>query len=1165
MSVLAVNDPAKNSFNIEFISHSLEDYFSSESCELISLEISRMYSTGKSESASRLNLKLISGTSLEVIVRINQIRIYEERVIVFKINQLQTDYDTDKINSLEIQPSDYDALKIPLEIRNVFEKLSSHYPLTFIGKESVRRKIDELKEFFWMQDYEGKILMVNKSFADSFGLKPHQMEGKSFSEFIPGFLENLFSSVDRFLKESSSTLILSGSVLRSFPTLNGSDIILIPVMDLNKNVVALTGYSRKKETKKEVKFPDIFDKNVYTILNKLPYPVALLDSSGYFKHTNKEFCNFFARKFNDLSILQYHEVLTLPLAETISQFINSNSDGIIIEVNQYLEVVPGFGDFKVFIDKIIDLSGQYSGILLNFVKTEFIDDLQQLIKSKGRMFDVLIKKNPEPIFIYDKENLKFLEVNDTALRLYGYTRDEFIQMDLTDLYSPEDIQTLLDTSSSSTPEGVFGPPLRHRRKDGSSILVRLSKIGFMFNDKDAEFNIIRDVSENLVLQQKTHHFQLAFENSSDLIFVTDPTGIITSVNESAIKNLNLSQEEILDTSLATYGFDEDRVVINNTIFLSELKNELSLDVLLKNSEGLPIDIKLSIYPEFDVNGEVEAYTIIGKIKSKESGVSEEQVREVIKEVVVEKGQSNLPADRLQLDPNFLHGIFHEILTPMNVILGFTQELAESIGQPSAEQNEAVDIINQNRTALLGTMNSIIEYTDSYLKNTQIEVEEISVTNLIEHLDNSIREITGKKEIDFAYGKISSSLKFSSDRKKFEVLMHNLIKLVSRTSDINKIYFSAQPYGEDDFVISFSDKYGSISENLLSVFDTLFLHSVDPKELGVSKLTTQIARTLLALLAGEYISFTDSHGRRENGFRFPLNYEEQVYKTPAEEETLEEEIITEESGATEISEEIHEEEFITDEPTSIEIEEEPVQNKVEEIPEPEKFIPDETIPTAEEFEIEMQETQPPVIDQNEKDEFFPENNSIIEGDTFEEIIPEEPIQEPEQILPEEKFDELQDKISEEEFYQSEPVEEQISIGDDQDSQFEKAEKLDLSGLTCLYIEDQVDSQILFKVQMKGLKEIKFCASFEEALPVLESRHFDFIVMDINLQGEYNGLDALKIVHRMPGLELVPIIAVTAYVLPGDREKFIATGFNDFISKPIFREKLVESLQKIFVHK
>jgi len=72
------------------------------------------------------------------------------------------------------------------------------------------------------------------------------------------------------------------------------------------------------------------------------------------------------------------------------------------------------------------------------------------------------------------------------------------------------------------------------------------------------------------------------------------------------------------------------------------------------------------------------------------------------------------------------------------------------------------------------------------------------------------------------------------------------------------------------------------------------------------------------------------------------------------------------------------------------------------------------------------------------------------------------------------------------------------------------------------------------------------------------------MDINLQGEYNGLDALKIIHQVPQFQKIPVIAVTAYVLPGDKEKFISTGFTDFISKPIFREKLVESLKKIFVN-
>jgi CheY-like chemotaxis protein len=123
---------------------------------------------------------------------------------------------------------------------------------------------------------------------------------------------------------------------------------------------------------------------------------------------------------------------------------------------------------------------------------------------------------------------------------------------------------------------------------------------------------------------------------------------------------------------------------------------------------------------------------------------------------------------------------------------------------------------------------------------------------------------------------------------------------------------------------------------------------------------------------------------------------------------------------------------------------------------------------------------------------------------------------------------------------------------------------LSSLRCLYIEDQVDSQILFKVQMKDLKNIQFATSFEEALPLLETNEFDFIIMDINLQGEYNGLDALKVIHQIPQFQSIPVIAVTAYVLPGDKEKFIATGFTDFISKPIFREKLVESLKKIFVN-
>ena len=98
--------------------------------------------------------------------------------------------------------------------------------------------------------------------------------------------------------------------------------------------------------------------------------------------------------------------------------------------------------------------------------------------------------------------------------------------------------------------------------------------------------------------------------------------------------------------------------------------------------------------------------------------------------------------------------------------------------------------------------------------------------------------------------------------------------------------------------------------------------------------------------------------------------------------------------------------------------------------------------------------------------------------------------------------------------------------------------------------------------RTIKSIEFAPSFETALPLLKTKRFDFIIMDINLQGEYNGLDALRIIQKMPGYKDIPIIASTAYVQPGAKDNFKAAGFTDFISKPLLRDKILESLRNIF---
>ncbi|MCE8423705.1 MAG: response regulator [Candidatus Methanoperedens sp.] len=83
--------------------------------------------------------------------------------------------------------------------------------------------------------------------------------------------------------------------------------------------------------------------------------------------------------------------------------------------------------------------------------------------------------------------------------------------------------------------------------------------------------------------------------------------------------------------------------------------------------------------------------------------------------------------------------------------------------------------------------------------------------------------------------------------------------------------------------------------------------------------------------------------------------------------------------------------------------------------------------------------------------------------------------------------------------------------------------------------------------------------EEAVKKAENEVYDLIVMDIELP-IMNGIDATRIIKRKPGYENTPVIALTAYAMKGDRERFLANGFNEYIPKPINVAELMEVLKK-----
>ena len=117
-------------------------------------------------------------------------------------------------------------------------------------------------------------------------------------------------------------------------------------------------------------------------------------------------------------------------------------------------------------------------------------------------------------------------------------------------------------------------------------------------------------------------------------------------------------------------------------------------------------------------------------------------------------------------------------------------------------------------------------------------------------------------------------------------------------------------------------------------------------------------------------------------------------------------------------------------------------------------------------------------------------------------------------------------------------------------------------TVLVAEDDLVSRNMIKIILKknGLQVVDV-ENGEEAISAFEKQHFDIILMDINMP-HLDGYSATTIIREKEKNKKIrtPIVAMTAYALNGDREKCLAAGMDDYISKPIELEKFVELMHK-----
>lgn len=211
-----------------------------------------------------------------------------------------------------------------------------------------------------------------------------------------------------------------------------------------------------------------------------------------------------------------HDPKVLP--DVVERWTDSISTGKNFEMT--FPIKGKDGNFRWFLTRVSPIKAADGTIVRWFGTNTDIHDQKlaaiELAENRER-YKLLFESSPLPKWIFDIETLAFLDVNETAIRNYGYTRDEFLKMRVTDLSPKEDLESFekgLRENYDLNRTYVI-KNLRHVKKDGSVIWVERSTHDLVLNGRRVRFAAIVDVTERVKSEERQRELMGSLQDAKD--------------------------------------------------------------------------------------------------------------------------------------------------------------------------------------------------------------------------------------------------------------------------------------------------------------------------------------------------------------------------------------------------------------------------------------------------------------------------------------------------------------------------------------------------------------------------------------------------------------------------------------------------------------------------
>lgn len=400
-------------------------------------------------------------------------------------------------------------------------------------------------------DLDGKVKSWNPAAQQIFGWSPEEAIGR-FNPIVPKEKENEFKGLVKALLQGKVFSNLEVSRQRK----NGSwvDVSLstAPLRDGQGHIRGIVGIladmtvqKRAEEAlrKSENRFRRVIDSNMIGIVfsdvngNITEANDAFLQMVGY----TREELRSGEISWKEMTPSEYHLLDIKGLDEMAATGVCAPFEKEFIRKDgSRVPVMIGAAFLEGSQEKTV-------GFVVDITDRKRADERLRESEEKYRL---LFENNPYPMWVFDLETLAFLAVNEATVSRYGYHREEFLSMTITDLSPAEDIPLLLkrlpEISTRVGPGGIW----RNRKKDGTVIDVEITSDLISFSGRKAKLVLANDVTERLraeeALRQSEEQYRLLFDRNPHPMWVVDPsTHTFLAVNEAAIRHYGYSREAFL--------------------------------------------------------------------------------------------------------------------------------------------------------------------------------------------------------------------------------------------------------------------------------------------------------------------------------------------------------------------------------------------------------------------------------------------------------------------------------------------------------------------------------------------------------------------------------------------------------------------------------------------